>query len=93
LAGTDAAGTAAALVRAFDRTVSLRSVAVAASGPAQLTDAVAAAALGLPVLYAGQTAPPATVALLEGEPGVGLLTVLGGVSGVSGAVVTQLRRS
>ncbi|MGZ4624954.1 MAG: SpoIID/LytB domain-containing protein, partial [Kineosporiaceae bacterium] len=61
VAGTDPAGTAAALVRSFDRTVALRTVAVSAAGAAQLTDAVAGGALGLPVLYAGRAAPTATV--------------------------------
>ncbi|MGZ4650260.1 MAG: cell wall-binding repeat-containing protein, partial [Kineosporiaceae bacterium] len=93
VAGPDAAGTAAALVRSFDRTVALRTVAVSAAGPAQLTDAIAGGALGLPVLYAGRTAPTATVTLLQGEPGIARLTVLGGPAGVSDAVVSLLRRA
>jgi hypothetical protein len=93
VAGADAAGTAAALVDAFDRTVSVRSLAVAASGTAQLSDAVAAAGRGLPVVYAGRTAPSATVSLLQAEPGVTRLTAYGGVGGVSAAALLQLRRA
>ncbi|HVN12274.1 MAG TPA: cell wall-binding repeat-containing protein, partial [Kineosporiaceae bacterium] len=93
VAGTDPAGTAAALARAFDRTITLATVAVTASGPAQLTDALAAAAVGFPVLYAGRTAPAASVALLQGEPAVSRIVVLGGAGGVPDAVVAQLRRA
>jgi stage II sporulation protein D len=93
ITGADAAETAAELVRAFDRTVPMGTVAVAASGPAQLTDALAAAARGLPVVYADRTAPAATVALLQAEPGIARLTALGGAGGVSAATLLQLRRA
>jgi hypothetical protein len=81
-------------VRSLDRVLPLGVVAVAAPGATQLSDAVVAASLGLPVLFAGPTAlPPATVALLQREPGITRLRVFGGTPSVSAAVVTRLQHA
>ena len=54
-------------------------VAIAAAGQRQLGDAVVAASLGLPVLYAGPAqVPAATLAFLQRQPGVTRLRVFGG---------------
>jgi stage II sporulation protein D len=92
VAGAEPTATAAALVRLFDRTVDVGVLAVAAPGvPAA---GVAAAALGLPLVYAGpRSAPAATVALLQAEPGVRLLRVVGGSDTVPSTVVQRLSRS
>ncbi len=92
VAGADAPGTAAALVRAFDRTVDVGVLAVA--GPGEPAGGVAAAALGLPVAYAWtRSAPPATVSLLQAEPGIRLLRFFASSDTVPTRVVLRLRRS
>jgi putative cell wall-binding protein len=91
VAGADAPATAAAVVKAFDRTVHPSALAVATSPLDRLTDAVTAAGRGMLLLYADTTVPAATLTALRAEPAVGSLTVLGGVSGVSAAAVAALR--
>ncbi len=94
VAGPDPASTAAALVRLFDRSVDMGVLAVAAPTGPGLAGGVAAAALGLPLVYAGPTAAPrATVRLLQAEPGVRMLRVFGTSDTVSSRVVQRLRRS
>ena len=67
------------------------TLAVASSAPTQLTDAVAAAARAMFVLYAGATLPAATAGAVQREGPVGRLTVFGGVGGVSSGAVAALR--
>jgi hypothetical protein len=89
-----APATAAALVDSLDRSLPMSVVAVVAPSAKQLSDGVAAAAIGLPVVFAGPASTPAaTIALLQKEPGVTRLRVFGGYSSVSAAVVTRLQRS
>jgi hypothetical protein len=86
--------TAAALVRAFDRTVSVDALAVAGPGGPGLAGGVAAAALGLPVAWSWpRSAPAATVALLQAEPGIRVLRVFGSSDVLPSRVVQRLRRS
>jgi SpoIID/LytB domain protein len=92
--GTDVTATGAALVRAFDRTVGLDTLAVAGPGGAGLAGGVAAAALGLPVAWSWpRSAPAATVALLQQEPSVRQLRVFGSSDVLPSRVVQRLRRS
>jgi hypothetical protein len=92
--GADVTATAAALVRFFDRTVAVDSLAVAGPGGSGLAGGVAAAALGLPVAWSWpRSAPAATVALLQGEPAIRLLRVFGSSDVLPSRVVQRLRRS
>jgi hypothetical protein len=91
VAAADAAGTAAALVAAFERTAHPTTLAVATVTPARLTDALAAAGRGMLIVYAGTTVPASTLAALRGMPAVGKITVFGGATGVTAAAVTALR--
>ena len=92
--GADVTATAAALVRAFDRTVGVDTLAVANPGGAALAGGVAAAALGLPVAWSwSRSAPAATMALLQAEPGIRLLRVFGSSGVLSSRVILRLRRS
>jgi SpoIID/LytB domain protein len=91
VAGADAAGTAAALVPAFERTARPTTLAVVATAPTRLTDAVAAAGRGMLVVYAGTTVPASTLAALRATAAVSRLTVLGSATGVTAAAVTALR--
>jgi hypothetical protein len=92
--GADGTATAAGLVRAFDRTVAVDVLAVAGPGGSALAGGVAAAALGLPVAWTWpRSAPAATVALLQAEPGVRQLRVFGGSDVLPSRVIQRLRRS
>ena len=78
----------------LDATLRVSVLGVASPRGAGLAGGVAAAALGLPLAYAGPTsAPAATVRLLQAEPSVRLLRVFGTPATVSSAVITRLRRS
>jgi stage II sporulation protein D len=89
--GPDPAATAAALVPTFERTARPSTLAVAATAPTRLTDAVVAAGRGMLVVYAGTTVPASTLAALRATASVGSVTVFGSASGVSAAAVTALR--
>ena len=92
--GADVPATAAALVRVFDRTVSLDHLAVAGPGGSALAGGVAAAALGLPVVWCWpRSAPSATVGLLQAEPGIRQLRVFGSSDVLPSRVIQRLRRS
>ncbi len=90
----DPAVAAAALVRSLGRSPAASVVAIASPGLRQLGDAVVAAALGLPVLYAGPAqAPAATLAFLQRQPGLARLRVFGGAGSIPPAVVTRLQHA
>jgi hypothetical protein len=92
--GGDPATFAAALVRSLGRTTATSVIAIASPGARQLSDAVVAASLGLPVLYAGPAAvPAATVAFLQHQPGITRLRIFGGNGSVTAAVVARLRQA
>jgi SpoIID/LytB domain protein len=93
VSGTDEAGTAAALLRAVGRAADAGVLGVTATTPAGLAGGVTAAALGLPLVYAGRTAPSASVALLQATPGVRLLQVFAPPTVLTSGALLRLRRS